>query len=180
MHEWHTDSSRDPKGLITSFSGFTFNTDYGGRTKVTRIKITDKVFSTEDEAISFVTEQSYGGDVPYFAAYTKKKLSKAYQNAFDHFRKLRKEWTEFRDNLTISYGRTASKVTCPHCGSSINLKYGSKFKACSICGSNEIISNSNWKILDTKKRMYEKAADNLKKEAEKNDVTFVCGIEWHC
>lgn len=26
----------------------------------------------------------------------------------------------------------------------------------------------------------EKAAENLSKEAEKNDVTFICDIEWHC
>ena len=46
--------------------------------------------------------------------------------------------------------------------------------------SPKIISDSNWKTLETKQRMSARAAENLKKEAEKNDVTFVCGIEWHC
>ena len=91
-----------------------------------------------------------------------------------------KEYTAFKNGLTIAYGRTASKATCPHCGSSINLQYGRRFKSCPVCGSPKIISDSNWKTLETKQRMVTKAAENLKKEAEKNDVTFICGIEWHC
>lgn len=29
-------------------------------------------------------------------------------------------------------------------------------------------------------RLIDQAAENLSVEAEKNDVTFLCGIEWHC
>ena len=180
MHEWHTDRSKNPLTLINEFTGFEFETDYGGRNEVKQVKVTNKVFQSGDEAISFVTSSSCGGNTAYLAAYTPKKLSKGYQNAFANFLVKYKEYTDFEDNLTISFGRSASKVTCPQCGSSINLKYGKRFKSCPICGSSKIISDSNWKTLETRKRMTEKAAENLAKEAEKNGVTFICGIEWHC
>lgn len=180
MHEWHTNQSKNILSLINEFNSFEFNTDYSGREKVTRVEVTNRVFSDHDEVISFVTNKSYGGNTAYLAAFTSKKLSKGYQNAFDNFLAKYKEYVNFKRDLTISYGRTASKATCPDCGSSISLKYGSRFKACPICGSKKIISDSNWKMLDTKKRMAEKAAENLSAAAEKNDVTFVCGIEWHC
>ena len=138
------------------------------------------MFSTEGEAIAHITNSSYGGNTAYMAAYTTKKLSKGFQTAYSNFKDKQKEYTAFKDGLTIAYGRTASKATCPHCGSSINLQYGRRFRACPVCGSPKIISDSNWKTLETKQRMVTKAAENLKKEAEKNDVTFVCGIEWHC
>ena len=180
MHEWHTEESKNPLKLINEFIGFEFDTDYGGKQEVTNVNITKRVLSTHEDAITFVTNQSYGGETAYLAAYTTKRLSKGYQNAFDSFLAKYNEYVAFKKNLTIAYGRTATKVTCPECGSSINIKYGGKFKACPICGSRKIISDSNWKILDTKRRMVEKAAENLRKEAEKNEVTFVCGIEWHC
>ena len=180
MHEWHTNDSRNPMNLVKQFMGYTFNTDYAGKQEVSQVKITSKVLSSEDEAISFVTSSSYGGETAYMAAYTTKKLSKGYQNAFANFLEKYNDYTTFKKNLTIAYGRKSDKVTCPECKSSIALKYGFRFKVCPICGSKKIISDSNWKALDTKKRMTERAAENLSKEAAKNDVTFVCGIEWHC
>lgn len=180
MHEWHTNQSKNPISLINEFTGYKFETDYGGTQEVSNIQITARVFSNEEEAITFVTKNSYGGETAYLAAYTKKKLTKGYQSAFVSFTTKYKEYLDFEKNLTIAYGRSANRVTCPNCNSSINLKYGRRFKVCPVCGSNEIISDSNWKILDTKRSMCEKAAKNLKKEAEKNEVTFVCGIEWHC
>lgn len=180
MHEWHTNQSRNPLTLINEFTGFQFDTDYGGRLTTREVKITNRVFSTHQEALNFVTNSSYGTENPYLAAYTTKKLSKGYQNAFDNFISKYKEYQQFKRGLTIAYGRKASKVTCPHCSSSINLKYGSRFKTCPVCGSDKIISDSNWKTLETKRRMYIKAAENLSKEAEKNDVMFICGLEWHC
>ena len=180
MHEWHTRASKNPMNLIDEFLGYEFDTDYSGAQKVSRVKMTDRVFSTEDEAINFVTRSSYGGNTAYIAAFTQKKLSKGYLNAFSAFNARYKEYTDFEANLNIGYGRIASKTTCPTCGSSINLKYGGRFKVCPVCGSRKIISDSNWKALETKQRMAQKAAENLKKEAEKIDVTFICGIEWHC
>lgn len=181
MHEWHTETGRNPFRLINSFLGFEFETDYGGPARVSDVKMSDKTFFDLDTARSYVTSTSYGGRVAYMVAYsTGKKFSKAYQNAYANFLERYKEYKDFSKNLTIAYGRKASKVTCPQCESSISLKYGTRFKACPVCGSPKIISDSNWKMLDTKKRLTEKAAENLAKEAEKNDVTFVCGIEWHC
>ncbi len=180
MHEWHTNQSKNILNLINEFKNFEFNTDYSGREKVQKVEVTNKVLADHDEAISYVTNKSYGSNTAILAAYTTKILSKGYQNAFANFLTRYREYQNFRSNLTIGYGRTSSKVACPECGSSISLKYGSRFKVCPICGSKKIISDSNWKTLDTKKRMCEKAAENLSKEAEKNEVTFVCGIEWHC
>lgn len=181
MHEWHTNTSKNPLNLINEFIGYEYDTDYGGRQEVKYVKITNKLFSDHDGALSYVTNTSYyAGETAYLAAYATKKLSKGYLNAYSAFITRYKEYTDFRDNLTIAYGRKSSKATCPDCGSSISLKYGNRFKACPVCGSKKIISDSNWKMLDTKRRMAEKAAENLSKEAEKNDVTFVCGIEWHC
>lgn len=180
MHEWHTDSSKNPYKLIDEFIGYTFETDYGGSETVSQVKISNKIFNTQEEAITYVTNSSYGGNAAYMAAYTGGKLTKAYQNAYDSFVAKYKEYMSFKSNLTIAYGRKASKVTCPYCGSSINLRYGGRFTCCPVCGSPKIISDSNWKTLDTKRKMCEKAAENVEKEAEKCGVTFVCGIEWHC
>ena len=180
MHEWHTTTSRDPFGLINQFIGYEFDTDYGGTLSVSNVRISDRMFTNHDDAVTHVTNSSYGGETAYMAAYTTKKLSKAYQNAYSNFLTKYKDYTSFKKNLTIAYGRSSSKVTCPNCGSSISLKYGSRFRNCPVCGSTKIISESNWKALDTKRKLCEKASENLKKEAEKNDVNFVCGIEWHC
>lgn len=180
MHEWHSNEDRNIMALIEEFKGYEFNTDYGGTQTVSEVKVTNSVFSSDSEARSFVTRSSYGGNAAYIAAYTSKKLSKAYQNAFNNFLEKYKEYTQFQHTLTIGYGRKSTKVTCPNCGSSISLKFGNRFKVCPVCSSRKIISDSNWKALDTKRRMVEKAAENLSKEAEKNSVTFLCGIEWHC
>lgn len=180
MHEWHTNESKNILGLINEFDGFEFDTDYSGVQQVKAVNVTKRVFSNHEDTISFVTSQSYGSTTAYLAAYTSKKLSKGYQDAFDNFLTKYKEYQAFNNGLTIAYGRTASKATCPSCKSSINLHYGKRFKCCPVCGSTKIISDSNWKILDTKKHMTEKAAQLLSRVAEKNEVTFVCGIEWHC
>lgn len=181
MHEWHTNTSTNPLKLINEFLGFTYDTDYSGLETVTAVKISNRTFNTVDEAINYVTSTSYGSsNTAYLAAVTPNKLSKGYQAAYANFLTRYKEYTEFKKNLTIAYGRKALRVTCPNCDSSITLKYGGKYKHCPVCGSKKIISDSNWKTLDTKARMCEKAAENLSKEAQKNKVTFVCGIEWHC
>lgn len=180
MHEWHTNQSRNILSLIDEFKDFWFDTDYAGREKVSDVRVTNRMFTDHDKIISFVTGQSYGTSTAYLAAYTSRKILKGYQNAFDSFLTKYKEYTNFKNNLTIAYGRNASKVTCPDCGSSISLKYGNRFKLCPVCGSRKIISESNWKMLETKRKACEKAANSLEKEAEKSDVTFVCGIEWHC
>ena len=180
MHEWHSNQNKNILSLINEFKNFEFNTDYSGRQKVSQVKVVNNVFSNYEDALTFVTNKSYGGETAYLAAYTTKKLSKGYQTAFSNFLLKHNEYLKFKINLTIAYGRKSSKATCPDCGSSISLKYGSRFKVCPICGSKKIISDSNWKILEAKKRMMQKAAENLSKEAEKNDITFVCGIEWHC
>jgi predicted RNA-binding Zn-ribbon protein involved in translation (DUF1610 family) len=180
MHEWHTNQSRNPLHLINEFLEFTFDTDHSGRQDVSGVNISNKMLSSHEDAIQFVTGKSYGGTTAYLTAYTTKKVTKGFQNAFNTFLSRYNEYNKFKSGLTIAYGRTSSKATCPYCGSSINLRFGKRFSSCPVCGSKEIISKSNWKTLDTKKQMSEKAAENLAKEAEKNDVMFVCGIEWHC
>lgn len=179
MHECHTRESKNPLTLINHFIGFEHSVDEGYET-VKSVNVTNRTFSTFEEANEFVTNKSYGGETAYMATYTTKKLSKGFQNAFTNFLEKYNEYLSFKNNLTIAYGRTSSKATCPECGSSISLKYGRRFKTCPVCGSKKIISDSNWKTLETKKRMMEKVAENLSREAEKNSVTFVCGIEWHC
>ena len=166
--------------LINEFDGFEYITDYNGSMRTQGVNITNKIFSTEEEAINFVTRQSYYSEHAFIAAYTTKKLTKGYQNAYSNFISRYNEWKNFDKNLTIAYGRKSSKVTCPSCESSINLKYGRRFKSCPVCGSVKIISDSNWKMLDTKEKMVKKASENLAKEAEKCGVMFVCGFEWHC
>lgn len=179
-HEWYTSRSKNILGLINEFTGFEFDTDHSGRCKVSKVKLTGKIFSDDEAATNYVTSNSYWGDSAYLAAYTTKKLSKAYQSAYENFVTKYNEYLKFKDDLTIAYGRHSIRVTCPNCDSSIHLRYAKNFRACPVCGSTKIISDSNWKALETKRRMSVKAAENLKKEAEKNDVTFVCGIEWHC
>jgi len=181
MHEWHTEKSHNPLDLIDEFTGYEYNTDWGGTQKTQGVNVINRMFASEEDAINFVTQKSYYSDYAHMAAYTtSKKLTKGYHNAYSSFFEKYNEYMKFKDNLTIAYGRTSSKATCPECGSAISLKYGRRFKRCPVCGSSKIISDSNWKTLETKKRMSEKAAENLAKEAEKNGVLFVCGMEWHC
>jgi len=180
MHEWHPNQSKNILSLINKFLGFEFDTDYGGRLVVEQVKITNKMFSNQEEAMTYVTSKSYGSETACLAAYTTKELSRGYWNAYNSFISKYNEYLKFKNELTVAYGRRASKVTCPNCGSTINLKYGKKFRACPVCGSSKIISDTNWNFLDAKKKTAEKAANNLTREAEKNDVNFVCGIEWHC
>ena len=181
MHEWHTNNDTNIMNLINEFIGFKYDTDYlDERSQVSDVRITNKVFPTRENAINFVTNSSYGSNNAYLAAYSTNKLTKGYQEAFDNFITKYNEYKTFKNNLTIAYGRKSIRVTCPTCDSSINLKYGKRFKYCPVCGSGKIISDSNWKMLDTKLRICEKASDNLSKEAKKNNVVFICGIEWHC
>ena len=180
MHQWHTNDGTRILALINEFKNFTFYTDYAGTQEVSEVYLTGKMFSSSEEAITYVTNHSYGGDDAYIAAYTTKKLTKGYQTAFKNFSTKYNDYLKFKKDLNIAYGRKASKATCPNCGSSISLQYGKYFKTCPVCGSKKIISDSNWKKLDTKWKMCEKASESLSKEAEKNGVTFVCGIEWHC
>lgn len=180
MHEWHSRCSTIIVQLINEFMGYRFNTDYSGNEEVTNINITSKIFKDSTEARDYVTRSSYGSNTAVIAAYTTKKLSKAYQNAFNNFITRRKEYVTFEKELNIGYGRKSSKVTCPECGSSISLHYGKRFKDCPICHSRKIISDSNWKALETKERMMKNASEILQREASKNEVTFICGIEWHC
>ena len=181
MHEWHTNKSTNPWSLIKEYTGFEYDTDYAGTQRVEGVKMLNKVFDNEDDAINYVTKTSYYSGYAYMVICTNnKKLSKAYGHALSNFFLRYKEYVNFDENLTIAYGRKSSKATCPTCGSSISLKYGKHFKECPVCGGRKIISDSNWKMLDTKRRLAEKAAENLSKEAKKNHVMFVCGFEWHC
>ena len=114
MHEWHTNTSKNPLRLISELMGFEFDTDYGGRQEVSKVVTTSKMFPSHEDALNFVTRSSYGGNTAYMAAYTTKKLSKAYQNAFTAFLSKYNEYLDFKKNLTISYGRKTSgiKVLC--------------------------------------------------------------------
>ena len=180
-HEWHTNNNTNPWKLIKEFDGFIYDTDYAGTQKTDGVRMVNKVFSNEEDAINYVTKTSYYSGYAYMVACTNnKKLSKGYGHALSNFFQRYNEYVNFSDNLTIAYGRKSSKATCPDCGSSISLKYGKRFKSCPVCGSWKIISDSNWKALDTKQRLAEKAGENLSKEAQKNDVIFICGFEWHC
>lgn len=180
MHEYHSNTSTNILYLIEDFMGYTFTTDYTGVETVDNVEVTNKVFKDSLETRNYITRASYGSNTAVIAAYTTKKLSKAYQNAFDNFITRRKEYSLFKRDLNIGFGRKSSKVTCPNCGSSINLHYGKKFKECPICHSKKIISDSNWKALEAKKNLMYKAGEILQREALKNDVIFMCGIEWHC
>lgn len=180
MHEWHTSESTNIVQLIDDFTDFEYHDDYGCNS-ISYVNVSNRVFKTPAEARDYVTRLSYGSDnTAVLAAYTTKKLTKAYQNAFDAFIARRKEYYTFKRQLNIGYGRKASKVTCPECDSSISLKHGKHYKKCPVCHSEKIISDSNWKSLETKNKLMRKAGDALSKEAAKNGVTFLCGIEWHC
>lgn len=182
MHEWHTRTSRNPLNLINEFENFEYETDYGERLNVTRVSASfDTIFDSEEKARTHVCGRSYhDSQTAYLVAFTTKKRSVAYQKALDSFKAKYNEYKSFEKGLTIGYGRKSSKVTCPTCGSSINLRYGSRFRCCPVCTSSKIISDSNWKTLETRRKLCVKAAENLSKEAEKNDIMFLCGIEWHC
>lgn len=118
--------------LINEFIGFEYETDYAGTQEVSKVKITGNMFSNKDDALNYVTSKSYYSGMAYLAAYTSKKLTKGYRNAYDNFIARYNEYLDFEKNLTIAYGRKSAKVACPSCGSSISLKYGNRFKECPV------------------------------------------------
>lgn len=181
MHEWHTQSGNNVFALMKSFTGYEYRTDYADETQhISSVTLLNRFFATKEEAINHVTNYSYGGNTAFIAMVCPKKKSKAFEKAYTSFCEKNRDYQKFNMELTISYGRKANKVTCPHCNSSINLTYGDRYKHCPVCGSDKIISDSNWNMLATKKRLVQKASDNLAIEASKCDITFVCGFEWHC
>lgn len=179
MHEWHTDKSTNIQNLIDKFIGYDYNSSNGNET-ISDVSITNRTFDNETAARNYVTECSYGSNTAYIATITNQKTTKAYQKAFSNYLDRRKDYVDFHKHLNIGTGRKSSKVTCPECNSSINLKFGSRFKYCPVCKSTKIISDSNWNMLETKKRLMRKAAETLNNEALKCGVTFICGFEWHC
>lgn len=179
MHNWHSRTSTNIQHLIDHFIGYRMDSD-SCNDEVIKVIITDVKFKSEAEARAYVTNRSYGGSSAYVATVTtKNSLTKGYQTAYNNFIGKRNDYVNFKKELNIGYKRTSSKVTCPNCSSSINLFYGRNYTYCPVCGSKKIISDSNWKTLETKKKLAEKAAETLSSEAQKNGVTFVCGIEWH-
>lgn len=180
MHEWHTERSTNVLHLINHFLGYSFDTDHSGEQSVEKVKIVERMFTTEEQARTYVTNASYGTNIAYLAPFAAGKVTKACSDALATFKARWKEYTSFKDNLTIAYGRTSEKATCPECHSSINLHYGKNFKKCPVCGSKKIISDSNWKALEAKYRLTQRAAESLASAASKSGVSFVCGIEWHC
>lgn len=179
MHEWHTKSSPDILSLVNEFEGYNYRDDYGSQT-VRGVIISERVFTDTEAACTYVTDTSYRGRNAYIATCYNKKVTKAYQNAFRSFLDKYNECVKFEKELTIAYDRKSSKATCPNCESSISLSYGRNFKRCPVCGSTKIISDSNWKTLETKRGMVKKASQSLKEEAIKCGVVFVGGFEWHC
>lgn len=181
MHEWRTHRSTNLLQLISWFKGFQYQTDYNDDTSVIQhVNVLNRTFKDASEAANYATSQSYGSGSACIVMHAPGKITKAFTTAFDNFVARKKEYDAFERNLNIGYGRKSSKVSCPNCGSSINLRYGSRFKACPICTSKKIISDSNWKTLETKEKLMEKANSLLQKEAAKAGIEFVGGFEWHC
>jgi predicted RNA-binding Zn-ribbon protein involved in translation (DUF1610 family) len=181
MHERRTERSTNLLQLISWFKGISYQTDYRDEFSVIKnARVLNRTFKDASEAANYAASQSYGSDSACVVMHAPGKITKAFTAAFESFTTRKKEYEDFERNLTIGYGRKSSKVTCPNCGSSISLRYGSRFKACPICTSKKIISDSNWKTLETKEKLMEKANNLLQKEASKVGVEFVGGFEWHC
>lgn len=181
MHEWHICRNTNLNSLINEFIGFEYRTDWTDAVQtIKRVTISDRSFNDTKSAEIYVCNSSYGDDGAVIAMLVgNKKATKGFQKALENYKTKRKDYLSLERDLNLGYGRKSEKVTCPQCNSSISLKYGSRFKACPVCGSKKIISDSNWKSLETKKKLMIKASEALAEEAVKNSISFVGGFEWH-
>ena len=181
MHNYEYRKSTNPLSIIDCFTNFKFETDHSDDLETPKgVVFMSETFSNIEDAQEAAGNKSYwDGTSIAIAKVVTRKISKAFEKAFDAFREKRKDYFNFDKNLTIAFGRKSSKVTCPHCKSMINLKYGGLHKSCPICGSRKIISDSNWNMLESKKKLMAKAAAKVSEEAAKCGVTFVGAIGWH-
>lgn len=182
MHVCRSYTSRSLHDAISHFEGYEMQSWSHGLqyAKGATLRLNKQYKSTE-EASNDLIDASYwgGGDCAVVGMVKPAKVTKAFEVALKSYLTKRNEYLAFNKNLTISYGRKSKAVTCPHCGSSISLKYGGHFRRCPVCHSNEIISKSNWNILATKSKLMTKADEALKAEASKNGVMFVAGLSWN-
>lgn len=181
MHNWKIKTSGYIPTLEDFFKSFSYETDHRdcGYDECKGIKIWGTIYSDETKANTELCNRSYGDDYAHVAPYISGKTSKVFSNVFNDYITKRKDYLSFKKDLNIGYGRKSNKVTCPKCESSISLKYGSRFTKCPVCGSEQIISDSNWNRLETKKNIMLKAAAKLKTEIEKCNGYFIAGFEWH-
>lgn len=183
MHEWHSEKSSNYLSLERCFTGYTYQTDYTDTvSEVKGVKFQNKFFKTESEARMYITSCSYGSDYAYMALvkHNDYKITKSWQTAFDLFIKKQQEYKSFYKNLDMTYGRNSKVVGCPTCGSSFNSGYLRGVKACPICHSKKVISQTNWDTLKKKETGMEEACKKLELENEKLGIYFLCGFEWHC
>jgi len=182
MHNYEHRSGTNVLQLIDYFLSFPYRSDGNDDREAypTSVRFMSETFTSKSEAEDKAGDRSYwDGTCIAIAKVTSGKVTKAFTTAYNNFIEKRKEFTTFKRELNIGYGRKSTKVTCPNCGSSISLRYGSRFKECPVCGSKKVISDSNWKILHTKEGLMIKASDTLAREAGKCGVTFVAAIGWH-
>ena len=181
MHNYEYRKNTNPLSIIDYFTDFEFDTDHSDERETPKgVVFMSETFSNEEDAEEAAGNKSYwDGTSIAIAKVTTHKISKAFEKAFDAFKEKRKDYLNFDKNLTIAFGRKSTKVTCPHCKSMINLSYGKWYKSCPICGSKKIISDSNWNMLASKKKLMGKAAAKVSEEAIKCGVTFIGAIGWH-
>lgn len=180
MHEWCIRKSTDIDYLKRYFKGYQHDSD-NGYIEIEDVRMSSRVFKTYEEASSYIQANTeYDGRDAIIVTVVPNKTSKAYDKAKARFEEVNKDYTKFKKALNVGYGRKSDKVTCPHCGSAISVKYGGRYTECPVCGSTKIISDSNWNTLKTKENMVKKAAAKMEEEATKCGIYYVGGSEWHC
>lgn len=182
MHNNIRKEDHDIMNLVKRFLDIEYKTDYSDYSeKVNNVIVTDEINKDSEALGDRLCSKAYwgGGGSAYIGTYIPGKITKAFEAALSNFLEKRKDYLNFKKILNIGYGRKSAKVTCPNCDSNISLKYGSRFKTCPICGSSKIISDSNHKKLETKKKLVNKAAGNLNSEVSKLGGFFVGGFSYH-
>lgn len=181
MHQTISNSSTNILNLIDEFKDQYYQTDYhDSPDRIMDVKLVSGISNNSSDLCDSLCRKSYGTDYAYVGTYIPKKVSKGFTNAMEDFKKKWKDYTDFKAELDITYGRKSSKVTCPRCESNISLAFGKRKTCCPVCGSRKIISDSNWKRLDTKLEILKKAASKLSLEIGKIGGKFICGFEYHC
>lgn len=178
MHEWKSRTSTSLSVLERFFTDMEHATDDGYDT-CKGVRMITKEFTNDDEARAYLTRASYGDNKAACGLVVTSKKTKEWETAYARFNTRHKELNDFEKNLSAAYGRTSERVTCPHCKSSMARKYLTRTKVCPVCGSREIISDSNWKALELKRRLYNEAEQNLAKISEKCGIHFMAAFEWH-
>lgn len=185
MHNYETITNTSINNAIDEIMGFKFqkDVDYDNNTysEVTDFVLATTIFAKKDDAVDYSRNYSYhsGGSTAGIAIYIEKKKTAGFRTALNTFNKKYLEYIKFKKSLYISNVTKSIRISCPKCHSSFLTSYVKYYKACPVCGSQEIIPKKYLNKLNSLFNAYRKAGNTLSKKVQSLNGEFVCSVGWH-